>query len=75
MFDINEIKKNVSNKFNKVTEDTNEPTNKPVNETTSIKQHLKVLKIASIGPSYTLKGNITGEEGLLIDGKIEGTMI
>ena len=81
MFDINEMKKNVSNKFNKVTEKNfeansknhkQEPTQKPV--TTRPTANNGNLQLASIGPSIHFKGELTGEEGLIIDGKVEGTI-
>jgi len=78
MFDINEIKKNVSDKFNKVSESKiepnpalkkGEPVKKTITENTSISTQL-----ASIGPSIHFKGELTGEEGLIIDGRVEGTI-
>jgi len=73
MFDINEMKKNMSDKFNKVAENkleakpslkTEEPTKRTATST----------QLASIGPSIHFKGELTGEEGLIIDGKVEGTI-
>jgi len=78
MFDINEMKKNVSDKFNKVTENNLESTantqktetpRKTTNTAPATSTHL-----ASIGPSIHFKGELTGEEGLIIDGKVEGTI-
>ncbi len=76
MFDINEMKKNVSNKLNKadktVPHETREEeiakyNSTPVNTPNS-------TQLASIGPSIHFKGELTGEEGLIIDGKVEGTI-
>lgn len=78
MFDIDEMKKNVSNKFNKVTEKNfessaskqkQEPKRKAVDTLKS-----SSMQLASIGPSIHFKGELTGEEGLIIDGKVEGTI-
>jgi len=81
MFDINEMKKNVSDKFNKTSGNNFEsnqtsrrdepakkmaPENKTANTTSS--------QLASIGPSIHFKGELTGEEGLIIDGRVEGTI-
>ena len=82
MFDINEMKKNVSDKFSKTTE-TNfttdsqniNPNQTPTrNQETSIMQSATNTQLASIGPSIHFKGELTGEEGLIINGKVEGTI-
>lgn len=78
MFDINEMKKNVSDKFNKVTEnnfETDKQNKKPSQQQeTAKKQSTTNSQLASIGPSIHFKGELTGEEGLIIDGKVEGTI-
>ncbi len=80
MFDINEMKKNVSNTFNKATQNNFDPatknqeletTRKPIKPTTTKNTS---VQLASIGPSIHFKGELTGEEGLIIDGKVEGTI-
>lgn len=72
MFDINEMKKNVSDKFKKPDDDL-APVIKQYTESTTT-QTSKSSQLASIGPSIQFKGELTGEEGLIIDGKVEGTI-
>lgn len=74
MFDINEMKKNVSDKFSKVTENNYETDQKNNKQDTVIKNSATNSQLASIGPSIHFKGELTGEEGLIIDGKVEGTI-
>jgi len=76
MFDINEMKKNVSDKFNKVTDTNSEQAQKHQiqKQETAIKSPVASTQLASIGPSIHFKGELTGEEGLIIDGKVEGTI-
>lgn len=67
------MKKNVSDKFSKVSENKFEPgitqkKDEPVKTTSTSSQ------LASIGPSIHFKGELTGEEGLIIDGRVEGTI-
>ncbi len=73
MFDINEMKKNVSDKFSKVSENKFEPgiTQKKDEQ---VKTTNTSTQLASIGPSIHFKGELTGEEGLIIDGRVEGTI-
>jgi len=78
MFDINEMKKNVTEKLNRVTD--NEAEKKEHQLTKDIKNKItnasdtNSKQLASIGPSIHFKGELTGEEGLIIDGKVEGTI-
>jgi len=74
MFDINEMKKNVSSKLNKVAETTNIPEATEKKEKAKFKTTPSSSQLASIGPSIHFKGELTGEEGLVIDGKVEGTI-
>lgn len=74
MFDINEMKKNVSDKFGKVAETNLEAAPKNIKQETTIKKSPTNSQLASIGPSIHFKGELTGEEGLIIDGKVEGTI-
>ena len=78
MFDINEMKKNVSDKFNKVTENNFESAanakEQPVTKKQPSTTKSASSQLASIGPSIHFKGELTGEEGLIIDGKVEGTI-
>lgn len=74
MFDINEMKKNVSDKFGKAAETKLEAAPKNIKQETTIKKSSTNSQLASIGPSIHFKGELTGEEGLIIDGKVEGTI-
>jgi len=81
MFDINEMKKNVTNKFGKVVENNIENATNKTNTETATKTNIQTksiknnsIQLASIGPSIHFKGELTGEEGLIIDGKVEGTI-
>ncbi len=75
MFDIDSVKKNVSKwsgsddtaPESKTTAST--PRQKSASSTTSSSRQL-----ATIGPSIHIKGELTGEEGLIIDGQVEGTI-
>ncbi len=73
MFDINEMKKNVSDKFNKVSESKFEPES-VIQKDEPKKRATPSTQLASIGPSIHFKGELTGEEGLIIDGQVEGTI-
>lgn len=74
MFDIDSVKKNVS-KWSGSDDDTQKgetasaTRQKPATSTTSQSRQL-----ATIGPSIHIKGELTGEEGLIIDGQVEGTI-
>lgn len=72
MFDINEMKKNVSSKLNKKVEDKTDAA--PRQEKATFNATPASTQLASIGPSIHFKGELTGEEGLIIDGKVEGTI-
>jgi len=74
VFDIDSVKKNVSkwsgNDDNSQTGETASATKQqPATSTTSQSRQL-----ATIGPSIHIKGELTGEEGLIIDGQVEGTI-
>ncbi len=74
MFDINSVKKNVTkwsgNEDETQPQDsTSTPRHKPATSSTSQSRQL-----ATIGPSIHIKGELTGEEGLIIDGQVEGTI-
>ena len=80
MLDISEFKRNVTTKLTKIghsdnnkVEDVSNNTGKPVVSHTSNKPS-KSKPLAMIGPSIHFKGELTGEEGLIIDGSIEGTI-
>ena len=74
MFDIDSVKKNVSkwsgsDDDKQTGESTSATRQKPATSTTSQSRQL-----ATIGPSIHIKGELTGEEGLIIDGQVEGTI-
>jgi len=74
VFDIDSVKKNVSkwsgsDDATQTSETSSSPRQKPVTSTTSQSRQL-----ATIGPSIHIKGELTGEEGLIIDGQVEGTI-
>ncbi len=75
MFDIDSVKKNVSKwSGSDDTAPASETTastsrQKPASSTTTSSRQL-----ATIGPSIHIKGELTGEEGLIIDGQVEGTI-
>jgi cytoskeletal protein CcmA (bactofilin family) len=52
------------------------PTKEPVSpQTHSVSDtHATARSVAMIGPSIIIKGEVTGEEDLLIQGKVEGTI-
>ena len=74
MFDINSVKKNVT-KWSGNDDDSHAeetvaaPRYKPASSGTS-----QARQLATIGPSIHIKGELTGEEGLIIDGQVEGTI-
>jgi cytoskeletal protein CcmA (bactofilin family) len=77
MFDINEMKKNVTDKFNKVADTNFEADSKTTEQEPKKRTPTTTAtstQLASIGPSIHFKGELTGEEGLIIDGKVEGTI-
>jgi len=78
MFDINEMKKNVTEKLNRVTDGEIEKTDQQLKQDIKNKitnsSDTNNNQLASIGPSIHFKGELTGEEGLIIDGKVEGTI-
>ncbi len=73
MFDINEMKKNVSDKFTKNIESKPE-SRQVLKQDAPVKNTQGSNQLASIGPSIHFKGELTGEEGLIIDGQVEGTI-
>ena len=74
MFDINEMKKNVSDKFKKTDEMPHDAMPSAQRTEPTTKKPNSSAQLASIGPSIQFKGELTGEEGLIIDGKVEGTI-
>ncbi|MDH5571454.1 MAG: polymer-forming cytoskeletal protein [Gammaproteobacteria bacterium] len=74
---MNEIKRNVTTTLTKIgqshkAEEVTINIDKPVTSNTS--KETKSKPLAMIGPSIHFKGELTGEEGLIIDGSIEGTI-
>ncbi len=74
MLDMNELKRNVSSKLSlsRQTDELDEKTADIV--VPAGRSAPKSRQLASIGPSIHFKGELTGEEGLMIDGSIEGTI-
>ena len=74
MLDMNELKRNVSSKLSlsKQAEALDEKSTDIV--VPAGRGVVKSRQLASIGPSIHFKGELTGEEGLMIDGSIEGTI-
>jgi cytoskeletal protein CcmA (bactofilin family) len=74
MLDINELKRSVTNKLSK--DNSIDTDDQEYTEAKSVvgKPVLKSKQLAMIGPSIHFKGELTGEEGLIIDGSIEGTI-
>ncbi|VAX05534.1 hypothetical protein MNBD_GAMMA25-173 [hydrothermal vent metagenome] len=77
MLDMNELKRTVSNKLS-ITNPPEKTSNREKNNIdaaiASGRNTVKSHQLASIGPSIHFKGELTGEEGLMIDGSIEGTI-
>lgn len=75
MFDIQEVKKNVvkwtSTKEGQTNEGQQEAISKPA---TNKPATAKMLGAAVIGPSIHIEGQLTGEEALIIEGRVEGTI-
>ncbi len=74
MLDMNELKRNVSSKLS-----LSKPEEEPDEKAADIvapkgRGSARSRQLASIGPSIHFKGELTGEEGLMIDGSIEGTI-
>ena len=69
MFDMNPLKRTTGK-----TEDTREAeiTNAPPAPRTSPSE--RVRSLATIGPSIHIKGELSGEEDLVIQGEVEGTI-
>ncbi len=67
------MKKNVSDKFSKASENRFESSPAQKKEEPA-KKTVASTQLASIGPSIHFKGELTGEEGLIIDGRVEGTI-
>ena len=74
MFDINNVKKNVS-KWSGSDEDTQTAeTSAAAKQKPASSAGPQSRQLATIGPSIHIKGELTGEEGLIIDGQVEGTI-
>ncbi len=77
MLDMNDIKRSVSNKLSlsSQAEQVGDVQDNNLDKVISSgKKTVKSRQLASIGPSIHFKGELTGEEGLMIDGSIEGTI-
>jgi cytoskeletal protein CcmA (bactofilin family) len=74
MLDINELKRNVTTKLAFSNQDENTTATRKSTENTLVPNDKNSSQLAMIGPSIHFKGELTGEEGLIIDGSIEGTI-
>jgi len=74
MLDINELKRNVTTRLAFSSQDENTITTRKPAENTFVSKEKNSSQLAMIGPSIHFKGELTGEEGLIIDGSIEGTI-
>lgn len=75
MIDMKQIKENVSNRMKAQTpqETTPTPPDFSVRETKPVVTHREASS-ASIGASIRIKGDVTGDENLIIQGHVEGTI-
>ena len=71
MFDMNQVKKNVNKWAGQEGEDTSA---QPDRDMPAPSRQTGARQLATIGPSIHIKGELTGEEGLIIDGQVEGTV-
>lgn len=75
MFDMNQVKQNVG----KWTKQGEESATSPAPETAKVRpppsqSHSAPREAAMIGSSIRINGDLTGEEDLIIDGQVEGTI-
>lgn len=73
MFDINEIKKNVKGKLTRHDDNNATHTESDISAPTPLK-NTQSKQLAVVGPSIHIKGELSGEEGLIIEGSVEGTI-
>jgi len=74
MLDISELKKNVTTKLALSNQGEDLTVNRKSSDNTNSPARKTKSQLAMIGPSIHFKGELTGEEGLIIDGSIEGTI-
>jgi len=75
VFDIDSVKKNVSKWSG--SDDSAQPgeaTASATRQKSATSTASQSRQLATIGPSIHIKGELTGEEGLIIDGQVEGTI-
>jgi len=73
MIDMKQIKENVSSKIK--TYQTQEDVEFPVRETKSAApKKMKSESSAAIGASIRIRGDVTGDENLIIQGEVDGTI-
>jgi cytoskeletal protein CcmA (bactofilin family) len=69
MIDMKQIKENVSNKIKSYQEQ-----DKPQQPVTETRQHSPRAATMAIGASIRIKGDVSGDEDLIIQGNVEGTV-
>lgn len=74
MLDISELKKNVTTKLAFSNQEEELTASRKSTDNTTLPARKTKSQLAMIGPSIHFKGELTGEEGLIIDGSIEGTI-
>jgi len=75
MFDIQEVKKNVVKwTSTRDEEQQNTANNSATHPVAKKSTHMPSQTAAVIGPSIHIEGQLTGEEALIIEGKVEGTI-
>ena len=73
MIDMKQIKENVSSKIK--TYQAQEEVEFPVRETKTIApNNMKTESSAAIGSSIRIRGDVTGDENLIIQGEVDGTI-
>lgn len=74
MFDIKDVKKNVSKWSGSDDDSQSGETVSASKQRSTSPSNSQSRQLATIGPSIHIKGELTGEEGLIIDGQVEGTI-
>ena len=74
MLDISELKKNVTTKLALSNQEDDAAVSRKSTGKNITSPGKTSTQLAMIGPSIHFKGELTGEEGLIIDGSIEGTI-
>jgi len=74
VFDIDSVKKNVSKWSGSEDQTQTGDSASTARQKSSTSTTSQSRQLATIGPSIHIKGELTGEEGLIIDGQVEGTI-